>query len=364
MTTLTRQALNRALLARQLLLRRERLDAATAIERLVGMQAQAPNPPYVGLWSRLAEFDFAELAGLVERREVVRIALMRSTIHLVTARDCAPLRAVLQPVLDRGFRSVIGAKFDGLDLDAVANAGRELVATEPMTFAELARRLAPRWPDHDPARLAGVVRTRVPLVQVPPRGLWGVGGSALHTTADAWLGERPAPTLTVDELVLRYLAAFGPASAADVQAWSGLTRLREVLDRLGPRLRTFRDESGRELHDLPDAPRPDPDTPAPARFVTDYDNLLLSHADRTRVIADEHRKPVIGGSGNGIVRATILVDGRVRGMWRVDRTRDTATLVIEPFTALSTTDTEALAAEGHRLLAATDPAARTDVHFT
>ncbi|GLZ37217.1 winged helix DNA-binding domain-containing protein [Actinokineospora sp. NBRC 105648] len=354
---LTGRALNRALLARQLLLRRAPMTATAAIDHLVGMQAQAPHPPYVGLWSRLADFDFTELSDLLRTRQVVRIALMRSTIHLVTAADCLPLRALLQPVHDRGFRGAAGKSLAHLDHDAIAAAGADLLTTEPMTFAELGKRLAPHWPDADPARLATLVRVRVPLVQVPPRGLWGHSGQARHTPARAWLGEGSPAPMTVDDLVLRYLAAFGPATPADAQAWSGLTGLREVFDRLAPRLRAFTDETGRVLHDLPDAPRPDPDTPAPVRLVADFDNLILGHADRSRVIADEHRGPVIMGTGNGVVRATVLLDGRVAAMWRVERTRGTATVLVEPFGRITAGDRHAVEAEAHRLLAATDPTA-------
>ncbi|MDQ3639260.1 MAG: winged helix DNA-binding domain-containing protein [Actinomycetota bacterium] len=192
------------------------------------------------------------------------------------------------------------------------------------------------------------VRHLVPLVQVPPRGVWGESGPAAHTTAEAWLGRPLDRDPSLEELVVRYLGAFGPATVRDVQAWSGLTRLGEVVDRLRPRLLSFRDERGRELFDLPDAPRPDPDTPAPPRFLPEFDNLILSHADRTRVIADEYRKAI--ASKNGMVPATMLVDGFVRGTWKTERSRQKATLVIEPFEALAKKDRGALAEEGERLV--------------
>jgi hypothetical protein len=188
----------------------------------------------------------------------------------------------------------------------------------------------------------------VPLVQVPPRGIWGESGQAIHTTAEAWLG-RPLDTgSSLDEMVVRYLGAFGPASVKDVQTWSGLTRLREVAERLRPRLRAFRDEQGRELFDLPDAPRPEPDTPAPPRFLPEFDNLILSYADRTRVISSDYRRAI--ASRNGMVPATVLVDGFVRGTWKTERTRGKATLVIEPFESLSEEDLDALTGEGRRLV--------------
>jgi len=345
---LDRRALNRALLDRQLLLRRWNLSAVEAIERLVGMQAQAPEPPYIGLWTRLENFRPDELANAIMDRRAVRIGLMRGTIHLVTARDCLALRPVLQPVLDRGLNANYGRQIAGTGVEQILTAGRALVEERPLTYAELGTLLHAQWPDRDPAALAQVVRALVPLVQVPPRGIWGTSGPAAHTTAEAWLGHPLASTRTPDEVVMRYLAAFGPASVRDMQVWSGLTGLRMVTERLRPRLRTFRDEHGKELFDLQDAPRPDPDAPAPPRFLAAFDNLLLSHADRSRIIAKEHRPLVF--TENGIIRPTILVDGFVRGTWRAERTRGTATLVIEPFEPLPKEAYDALTAEGVRLI--------------
>jgi len=352
------RALNRALLERQLLLRRAKLPALEAVEWLVGLQAQSPGAPYVGLWSRLEGFRFDDLAGLISRREVVRVVLMRSTIHLVTGDDCMALRPVVQTVLERSLKGTFGRRLQGVDLDQVAAAGRVLVEERPRTFSELGPLLRERWPDHDPEALAMAVRTGVPLVQVPPRGLWGESGQATHTSAEAWLG-RPAGTDSrPDAMILRYLGAFGPATVKDVQVWSGLTGLRAAVERLRPGLLTFRDERGAELFDLPDAPRPDPDTPAPPRFLPEYDNLLLSHDDRTRVIADPHRPLVF-------MKGAVLVDGFVRGTWKIDRQKGAASLVVEPFAPLSKRDRTALADEGARLLAVAGGGARAhDVRFS
>ncbi len=212
---------------------------------------------------------------------------MRNTVHLVSARDCLQLRPLVQPVIDRGFYTNRAHRegLEGVDIEALSAAGRALLEERPRTAKELGELLRERWPERDPASLARAIRHLVPLVQVPPRGVWGKSGPAAHTTAEAWLSHPLDPGLSLEELVIRYLGTFGPASVKDVQAWSGLTRLGEVVDRLRPRLLSFRDERGRELFDLPDAPRPDPDTPAPPRFLPNFDNLILSHADRTRVVA-------------------------------------------------------------------------------
>ncbi len=344
------RALNRATLERQMLLGRHELPALEAIEHLVGMQAQAPYPPYVGLWTRLDGFRPDGLARLIEERRAVRIALMRNTVHLVSARDCLRLRPLVQPVLDRGLRANRADRegIEGVDLEALVAAGRALLGERPRTARELGELLGERWPERDPSSLARAVRHLVPLVQVPPRGVWGKSGHPTHATAEAWLGRPLDPDPSPEEMVGRYLGAFGPATVKDAQAWSGLTRLGEACERLRPRLSTFWDERGRELFDLPEAPRPDPDTPAPPRFLPEFDNLILSHADRARVIADEHRKAI--SSRNGMVPATILVDGFVSGTWKAERTRGRATLVIEPFEPLPKEDRDALAEEGERLL--------------
>jgi hypothetical protein len=289
---------------------------------------------------------------------VVRIALMRSTIHLVTARDCLALRPLMQSVIERSTKGSFGRYWKGLNTEAVVAAGRALVEQQPRTFSELGKLLAERWPDRNPAALAQVIRAWLPLVQVPPRGVWAMSGTAAHTTAEAWLGRPLASNPSIQEVVLRYLAAFGPATVKDIQAWSGLTRLSEVTEKLRPRLVTFRDEHGRELFDLPDAPRPDPDFPAPPRFLYDYDNLLLSHDDRTRFITDEYHKQ--GFTMDGPMPCIVLIDGFTKGTWKIIRQRRTATLTIKPFRRLSKKETAALTDEGALLL--TFAAADADAH--
>ncbi|MFL6054787.1 MAG: winged helix DNA-binding domain-containing protein [Actinoallomurus sp.] len=345
---LSRQALNRALLVRQMLLARETLSAVTAVERLVAMQAQAPLAPYVGLWTRVAGFRTDDLADRINGRDLVRITLIRGTIHLVSAADCRELRPLVQPVLDR-FLTGFGRRLAGLDLEELAAEGRALVEERPRTFADLGASLGARRPDRDRDALTAVVRTQVPLVQLPPRGIWGKGGQAVHTSAEAWLGRSLSHEPSPEGMVLRYLAAYGPASVKDLQTWSGLTRQRQVIDRLRPRLLSFRDEKGTELLDLPDAPRPDPETPAPPRFLPEYDNLLRSHADRTRVLSDHHRGRL--ATPNDSPRPTFLIDGFVHGTWRISRERDRIVLTIEPYAPLCAPDRTALTEEGARLLA-------------
>jgi hypothetical protein len=345
-----------------MLLRRETLSAIAAIEHLVGLQSQAPAPPYVGLWTRLEGFQAEELVRLMTDRSVVRIALMRGTIHLVSAADALAIRRVVQPALSRDFRlSVFGAQLAGVDLPKLVKVGRRLLADGALTPKDLGQRLQTSWPDRDAASLAYAVRCHTPLVQTPPRGLWGQSGAAAHTTAEAWLGRPLATNSRPDALILRYLRAFGPATVQDVQAWSGLTRLQPSLERLRLRLRRFRADDGAVLLDVRDAPLPDPDTPTPVRFLPDFDNVLLAHADRTRIISDADRKQVF--TKNGLVRPAVLVDGFVRGLWKVASKGSAATLSIELFGAIPRQDAADLEREGGRLLAFTAPGLRHDIHI-
>ncbi|MYW02719.1 winged helix DNA-binding domain-containing protein [Streptomyces sp. SID3343] len=385
-TTLGPRRLNRALLERQLLTRRHEVSAEAAISHLVGMQAQAPHPPYTGLWTRLVDFQPAELSELLTDRRVVRVGLMRGTVHLVTADDCVAIRPIVQPIYDASlYRNVVHGLGDStVDVAEVVAAGRELMAERPLTAKVLGLALAERFPGEDPKALAHTLRSQAALVQVPPRALWGRSAQAACTTAEHWLGRPLAASVAPDAMLMRYLAAFGPATVADMQAWSGLTRLREAVERLRPALAVYRDEAGRELFDVPDAPLPAEDAPAPVRFLPEFDNLLLSHGDRTRIISDADRKRVF--TINGIIRSTFLVDGFVAGLWRITRAGassggagvgasrgdgsrgggstgggsigggsirgDSAVVLeIEPFRPVGEADRAALAEEGARLLA-------------
>jgi len=345
---LTLRELNRATLARQMLLDRQTIPVLDAVGRLAGLQAQVTSPPYVGLWTRLKDFRREDLTRLMEEKQVVRATLMRATLHLMTAEDYLLLRPALQPALTRSMNSIAGKRLDGLDVDRLVGVAREYFEREPHPFADLRPLLSELEPDRDPSALAYAVRTSLPLVQVPSGGVWGYSGKAPFTTAERWLGRALSGSEDPRRLVLKYLAAFGPATVRDVQTWSGRMQLKQPVEELRAELRTFRDERGNELLDLPDAALPPEDTPAPPRFVPDYDNLVLSHADRGRVISDEHRKKVFLSAAR--VRATFLIEGFVRGAWKVEKTRKTATLVIEPFEPISTEDHAALSDEGERLV--------------
>jgi Winged helix DNA-binding domain len=366
--TLSLRALNRATLGRQLLLRRHEMPARQAVRHLGGLQAQAPLAPYVGLWTRLAGFTTDELSDLLSERTVVRAPVMRATVHLVDAADFVAFRPLFGPLMKAGLRANYARTLTGVDLDALAARAAELLAERPLTRAQLARDLAATWPEAEPMSLAYAVTYLVPVVQVPPRGIWGKNAQATWTTGEAWLAGAPGPAPTsapatwppsgglvaaaragrpVDRMVLRYLAAFGPATVADIQTWSGLTRLREVTERL--ELRGYRGPDGAELLDLPDAELPAADTPAPPRFLPEFDNLLLSHADRRRVIPHDHPVPL--WPGTGATQGTLLIDGVWDATWKITA----EALTITPFRRVTAEEEAAITAEAATLLAFTCP---------
>lgn len=348
---LSQRALNRATLARQMLLERRKATVTQAIEKLAGLQAQAPNPPYIGLWSRIEGFRREQLTEALKKRRIVRMSTMRATLHLMAASDALAWRPLLEPVHQRGLAGEHARALEGIDRAAVVKAGWVLLREGPLNSSELGQALALQWKDRAPASLAALIRNNVPLVHLPPAGSWNSHQSAQLQPIAEWLGESAADVApaTQDDLLLRYLAAFGPATLADAGAWSGLTGWKAVAERLRPQLRVFTGEQGQELFDLPRAPRPDPDTPAPPRLVAEWDNLLLSHADRSRVMSEEHRARVF--TVNGIVRGTVLLDGFVSGIWKIERAKNTATAVLEPFTRWSKADRLGVQEEAMRLLA-------------
>ncbi|MFD4612443.1 winged helix DNA-binding domain-containing protein [Streptomyces sp. NPDC058440] len=355
------RALNRATLDRQLLLRRAPLTAGAAVEHLVGLQAQNVRPPYYALAARLDGFAPERLSEPMAAREVVRIVTLRSTIHTHTADDCLTLRPLVQGARERELH-LFRKGLHGVDLDRLTALARDLVEAEPRTMTQLRTALGAQWPDADPQALGVAARCLLPLVQVTPRGLWDRSGQVALTTAEHWLGRPADPSpregdhAALEAAVLRYLAAFGPASVRDMQTWAGLTRLRPVFERLRPRLVTFQDDGGTGLFDLPDAPRPDPDTPAPPRFLPEYDNLLLSHADRSRVVPARYRGR--NAQGNQAHR-TLLVDGFLAGLWKPEGD----TLVVEPFGPLTRAQRQDVTAEAERMLAVLHPGASYDIRF-
>jgi hypothetical protein len=353
---LTRRHLNRATLARQLLLDRADVTPLAAIERLCGIQAQDARPPFVGLWARVAGFRAEDLHGLLHKRAAVRATFLRGTLHVLSARDYQAFRPVIQPVLDDAMK-VLGSRAKGLDLDSVLSAAAALYERKPRTFNELRPLLLAEFPAVNERALGFAVRNHLPLVMVPTDDKWAFPSIAEFTPARTWLGGSLSEQDDPDELVRRYLAAFGPATAADVQTWSGLKAVKVILERLRPELEVLHGENGRELFDLPDAPRPAADTPVPPRFLPEFDNLVLAHADRTRVIADEYRGHLV--TKNLRVKATVLHDGFVCGTWEIVRKKVTATLRITPFAVLSSRVTDELAAEGESLLSFVEPDAGT-----
>jgi hypothetical protein len=348
-SALTNGQLNRALLARQMLLSREAVSVPDVIARLVGLQAQLARPPFVGLWTRIQGFRRSDLLATLHDRQVVRVTAMRGTLHLMTSADYVSLRGALQAGLTKGAQAILRNRQQSFDPAALETEARAFFGGKPATFDALRNHLKAKDPAADERAMAYTMRMHLPLVQVPTDSQWGFPAASDFALAEDWLGMKvsvePVPA---HDLVRRYLAAFGPATPGDAQAWSGLSGLRPVFEELRPELVTFRDERKRELFDLPDAPRPSEDEPTPVRFLPEFDNLVLSHDDRTRIMADEHRPKVT--LKNLQVRATFLVDGFVAGTWKVERKKKVAALIVEPFAKLTRAAVRALEEEGDALL--------------
>ncbi len=357
--TLTTRVLNRTLLARQHLLERADLSAPEMCDHLVGLQAQDVPPPFVALWSRLADFDPATVsAGLLDR-SLVRITLMRGTIHLVTAPDALRIAPLIQPELEKvpfrkGFN--YGAMV-GLDPDEVRRCGEEVLGDEPMSAAELRTRAAELFPDRDPGAVVQTWLYQLPVLQTPPRGMWRDNSRPVWSRVQPWLGAPLDPAYPVAELVVRYLRAFGPASTMDMQTWSKLTGMKAAVAQLGDRLRTYTDERGRTLYDLADAELADADLPAPVRLLGWYDNALLSHQDRSRIAPD--------GPPNTsrLLASPILIDGFLAGMYKVFPDKAAARMRISPNRDWSAREKAEVEAEASALLAFLEPdlAARLEI---
>ncbi|MFI5754929.1 winged helix DNA-binding domain-containing protein [Streptomyces sp. NPDC051569] len=353
------RALNRATLERQLLLRRDGRSAKDAVAHLLGLQAQNVKPPYFQLAARLDGFVPGDLSALMAGRETGRLVTMRSTLHTHTADDCFTLRPLVQAARERELK-LFREGLTGVDLDRLTAYSRELVEERPRPVKELREALLTCWPDADPLALTVAARCLLPLVQTTPRGLWGRSGQVTLTTAEHWFGRPALQVPAPDATVLRYLGAFGPASVKDMQTWSGLTRLRDAFERLRPRLSVFQDENGVELFDLPDAPRPDENTPAPPRFLPEFDNLLLSHADRARIVPPAYRGRASHGN---VAHRVLLVDGFLAGIWRLTETGDRAVLTVESFGKLSRRQGTEVSEEGERLLATMTSATSYDIRY-
>jgi hypothetical protein len=350
---LSLRALNRATLARQLLLRREKLKVVAAVERLAGMQAQIPRPPFIGLWSRVEGFRRGDLVRAIERREIVRGTLMRGTIHLVSRKDFIEWRPAIQPVLTRVMTSVLGKVLDRFDLERILAVARTRFDRDACTFAELRTHLSEEFPGLNSRAMGLIVRMLLPLVQTPQAGQpWAYHAAADFAVARSWLGEDVPTTGEPERLA---------ATAQDFQIWSGLPGGRAVVDALRPKLRLVRDDKGRDLLDLPKAPLVDGDEDVPVRFLPEYDNLLLAHADRSRMVHDDHRKQLF--TRNLLIPPSFLVDGFVAGLWTVEsklaaRKRHVR-LILKPFAKLNRRTRAELEEEGERLMRFIEPDAET-----
>lgn len=333
--TLTERQLNRATLARQWMLARADIAIPEAIAFLLGLQAQTSNGPYQGLWNRLEGFHPEQLTALIESKALLRATTMRTTLHLHTDADMRAIRPVMQPVLDRTWATTFRKRSGGADLDTVHRRGIDLLDAGPLTSGELGKRLAADWPGAEPLALAQLLHCRETLIQVPPTRTWNNGGPPLLSRIEHWTGRPLAAPIDPGALVLRYLAAYGPASVMDMQSWSGLTRLAPAFESVRDRLIEFRGADGRVLYDLPDGLRPDPDTPAPVRFLPEYDNVWLGFADRYRIQPQLAKDRMV--LVNGYI-AAYTVDGFIAGNWTVKRHKDRLVITLMPFRRLGSAE--------------------------
>jgi hypothetical protein len=345
--TLSKRALNRALLARHMLLERERISPLHAIERLIALQAQQPRPPFIGLWTRVAAFKQEALLRLITERNAVRATMMRGTLHLASSKDYLAFRSSIQQALTAAMHSILKSRKSEFDIGAIVAAASRCFRERPQTFGELREALSKSFPDVDERAMGYAARTALALVMIPDDSEFGFGVDTKFALAESWLGKVVPAENRTQELVLRYLAISGPATVADAQNWSGLAGLKPVFEALRPKLRTFRDERRRELFDIPEGLLPGDDVAAPVRFLPAFDSAILSHADRSRIIADEHRARV--STKNLQVLPTFLVNGFVAGTWAFSRARRNATIEISPFSLLAAAIKQDVADEGEKL---------------
>jgi hypothetical protein len=339
--TLTQLELNRALLARQLLLERARTPLPRALERIGGIQAQYAPSMYIGLWSRLEGFEREKLTRALERRSVVQGTIMRTTIHLVSPRDYWPFTVAIRETRNKHWLKAHSGRIDPRKLAAAAKRLRPQLAKGPMRQAEVDEFLA-----GDAATRNGV-GVLLDLVRVPPSGTWDRRRADIYALAEDWVGpENVDPDDALDLLVRRYLGGFGPAARKEIADWAGLSpkEIAPALERI--ELRTFKDENGKELVDLPRAPLPDPETPAPVRFLPTWDATLLAHARRTQILPEKYRSRVFHVKVPQSV-STFLVDGQVAGTWKYDKDR----IRLTPFHRLDRATRRELDGEAERLAA-------------
>lgn len=350
--------LNRALLARQGLLKRRRIGVAAALHACGGLQSQEPKDPFVALWSRVSGFRGEQLHEAARAREIVRGTWLRATIHTVSADDYVAFRTLLQPAVDR---ELTGARWraigGGFDEGQVETRARALMAREPMSAQALGEALLPHFPTADKSGLGLWVRTRIALAMVPGDERWGYSRPPRFVPAEQWL-QRPLAAADPQALLLHGIGAIGPVTAGDLRTWSGLRGIAPQLEALRPQLKVFLDEQGRELFDLADAPRPRADTPAPVRFLPEYDNVLLSHDDRTRIVPTAHA-PRLTQSANARGRRAVLVDGFVRAVWAWTCERGQAMLEVDAFERFDADTRGAIEAEAEALLRFLEPDAQT-----
>jgi hypothetical protein len=356
MTALDDRRLGRATLARQLLLERVRVDVPSTLQRLLALQAQWPRPPFVALWSRIQGFAREQLAVPLRDRTIVRATTFRGTLHVIGADDFLALRSTLQPVLERGLQQVLRAKKAELDFPKLVKRARAFFGRGARTFEAVRDHLAEADPDADERAMGYAVRNLLPLVQVPTDDVWAFPQVASFADAEAWLEKKIDPADRRADLVLRYLAALGPASIVDIQAFTGIAALAPVIEALGDRLVQLRDRGGKILFDLPDAPRPRADVVAPVRFLPEFDNAIVSRADG-RILAEADRKHVFL-SGLRVL-PVVLVDGRAIATWKITRTKAKATLAVDAFAKLGKAHRAAVAEEGEALLRFAEPDAKT-----
>jgi hypothetical protein len=343
--SITLRELNRATLARQMLLERSDIGIIEAIEFLGGLQAQTSNAPYHALWTRLQGFTHAAMTKFILDKQLVRVATLRATLHLHSARDALAIRPLVQPVLERGWAGAYKKLFGAANKAKVKAAGIALLRAQPMTNGALAKALAPDFPQSDPHSLAQYLHASEVLVQTPPTRLWNAGHAPLLTRIEDYLPGQKAEKLYRRDLVLRYLAAYGPASVQDMQAWCGLTLLAQDFAALKDRLIVLTDEDGRELFDLPDAPRPDADTPAPVRFMPEYDNAFLGYDNRRRVVSDDNRQLMFTINR---YYPPVLIDGMIEGGWRLTQAKGVANLAIGTYGPVTRKAKQEIEKEGDR----------------